>query len=480
MKSKSRIKLLAVLCVITLLLAMPAGCNGGHPDSEEGILSTGEQVPDELNGEAFSEIYFPTLHLPVIHDAPIDLTPTNELVIYMPDWISSGLNRVIDRYKLLYPNVNVIVEEIKDDYDEYSIRIATELAAGKGSDIIFPSMMFNSDFYKMANSGAFLDLNKIIEQDEDFNIDGYVKVVLDAGVFRGRRYTMPYMYATPVYISVPEKLDEIGFDVSQTSDTVSFMNEISRTLPKAQANFIRSMFSEYVYLDLILSSGIQIVNFETNAVLPNQRELKKLLGSYKPYHTIDEKIRANPASLDAGDLLNGAIMFARVDRIDRFINLAGQLKTSGDFQISVLPGMDGKISAGSIGTTAIRTGSPNQLNAWNFIKLLLSPEVQGDGHFIVFDPVHIDSIINRFDTFNNLYENSPGATSTIFTKLSEHEKQAYLDIITGVDYCYDFRFRTSPVFKMFEEHINPYIGGERSFEDALARLGSQLVLYMSE
>jgi ABC-type glycerol-3-phosphate transport system substrate-binding protein len=398
----------------------------------------------------------------------------------MPDWISFGLNRVIDCYKLLYPHVNVIIEEIKDEYDEYSIRTSTELAAGKGSDIIFPSMMFNSDFYKSANSGAFLDLNKIIEQDEDFDIDGYVKAVLDAGVFRDRRYTMPYMYTAPVYISIPEKLNEIGFDVSQMSDTISFMSEVSRTLPKAQENFIRSMFSEYIYLDLILSSGIQIVNFETNEILPNQRGLKKLLDSYKPYLPIDEKIKSNPASLNSGDLLNGAVMFARTDRIDRFIDLAGRLKTAGDFQINTLPGIDGKISAGSVGTTAIRSGSPNQLNAWNFIKVLLSPEVQREGYFIVFDPIHKDSIIHRFDTFNNLYERSPGATSGIFTKLSENEKQAYLNIITGVDYCYDFRFRTSTVFKMFEEHLEPYLKDERNFEDCLARLGNQLKLYISE
>jgi hypothetical protein len=142
-------------------------------------------------------------------------------------------------------------------------------------------------------------------------------------------------------------------------------------------------------------------------------------------------------------------------------------------EISVMPDMDGRIRAMSLTSAAIRSGSSNQLNAWNFIKLMLAPEYQMSGS-IGFIPVCRSSIIAQFDRLHNRFEGERGT----FTPFSEDEKQTYIDFITNIDYSDAYRY--DPVADMFREHTESFLKDEISYETAIAGLRNQLRLYVSE
>jgi multiple sugar transport system substrate-binding protein len=481
------------LPAITLALAILAGCSGTDVGDDAHIVPPATSTDSEILGDptAASDGYIPQpgipFNLPPLFDAPIDLTPTNELVVYIPAPGNStwGWDAVIDRFRNLYPDVNLVVEKIvtpisqTDSFTAYTARLTTEIAAGKGPDVFLPSVMRYTDLHKMANAGAFLDFNKIIEQDKSFNLDDYIKPILDGGIYRGRRFIMPFEYAQPVIlISIPEKTNEIEFDMSQMDDISSFLNEIVRTLPKARENpHFQKMVDLDVYTDLFIPSGIQLVDFENGVILPDEVLMKDIFDAYKPYHSIASDYKSDLWPPIPAHLQDGTVIFASPITMDFFIKLVGQLKAIGiDYQMHVMPGMNGEITARSdINSVAIRAGSPNQLNAWNFIKLLFEPSHQSSWY--IKEPIHIDSISVAFDSLHNHHK----ARTRPFEPLSDEEKQTYIDLVTTIDNSSSYNlFYMGPIVNMFSEHMTPYFEDKVSYETAIAGLRNQLRLYVSE
>jgi multiple sugar transport system substrate-binding protein len=474
-------KFVAILCALTLMIAMLAGCNGGAvdpeptPEDNRSSIATNDSDADETPTPAWTPP-------PILVEATqVDPDQTGDLVIYLPPYVL-WTNPLIDLYKKIYPNVNVIIEDFSNtDWRGYSTQLSAELAAGKGPDIIFPSIMFESDINKMVGAGAFLDLNEMIEQDASFAFDDYVKEVIDGGIYHdGKRYVMPYTYIPSIYISSTAALNEIGFDMSKTSDIVSFWNETIRTLTKAQTNHnFRSMFNGSIGRDLLFSSGIRLVDYENNLILPDEEKLIKLLDIYKLLYPIESDSSRQISDLRSAHLIEGAILFSTAPQLGFTIGLASELKTEGGFEMNVMPGIDGKIHASTNSTVAIRSGSPNRQNAWNFIKLMLSPEVQSDSYLIMGVPVHKKSLFAEIDILRNLYDKTAGGfIGTNSTKLSEGEIQIFTDMLINVNYCN--AYVSHPINSMFIEHMTPYLKGEVSYDTAINRLRNQLSLYVSE
>jgi multiple sugar transport system substrate-binding protein len=445
---------------------------------EEGMT---EDVLNQMMEEQTAEIIKAIMTKEII----VDETQTGNLEIWIPpDMREPMLNPAIALYKDMYPNVNVIVLRrfsdslgIITNYHAYTAQLATELMAGKGPDVLFPSHMPpNADLFKMADNGVFYNLNEFVEQDKDFNLDDYIKGVIDGGVYKGKRYAVPVDYMIPgILLSVPIHMDKIGFDRSQMSDVTSFMKEIMRTLPEAQKQQAFRVVREYsLWWDSLYgASGIQFINYETNTVLPDEEGLLQLLEAYKPYYSLDNK---SFQRVTYERMISGEVLFDRADFASQFFGKTSMLKGGVGYQINSLRGVDGKIHAHPTLSTAIRSGSREKQNAWNFIKVLLSPEIQNNWRGMAFLPVHKDSLIamletGRFETKSNL---------------TDEEMQEYIDMLMSVDYCnvlsYNFALAdpSTPLGRFFDEHMIPYFEDKVSYDDAIAGLRNTLRLYLSE
>jgi ABC-type glycerol-3-phosphate transport system substrate-binding protein len=485
----------ACTCVVFFVVALSTGYLGfNHQGTDVPPLQEGELIPptptpdwwevdyedwtEEIHAQWF-EYYKETVTPDALY---VDETQTGDIVIYMPPF-SMGMEILVNTYRRMYPNVNVIVETPSTtDWDAYGIQLAVELAAGRGPDVIFPHFMYESDIGKMIQAGAFLDLNEFIGHDEGFNFDNYVIEVLDSGIYNGKRYVIPYSYDALVYTASTRTLDEIGFDRSQTGDIVSFINEAVRCLPRAQANpNFRTMFNNQLWNHLRHFSGIELVDYETNTVLPDEDGLRIFLEAYKPYHHICFDHSRFLRSITAEQLIEGAVIFHSHTIPGGFFETASQLKHQDDLEMFVIPGIDGKRHAKPWFDAAIRSGSPNAQNAWNFIKLLLSSEIQENINIMsVWTPVHKGAIIHMLDDMRNYYDGTeiPSDNGPIIcARLSDAEVQAYLEAIINIDSC---TLSSIQVSRMLNEHMTPFLQDRVSWETAINGLRNQLRLYVSE
>jgi len=120
------------------------------------------------------------------------------------------------------------------------------------------------------------------------------------------------------------------------------------------------------------------------------------------------------------------VMFNYIHELRAFIMAAGTLKKFNNFQINYVPNMNGEHQIRSAETVAIRAGSQNKQNAWNFIKLMISEESQSRNNFDLI-PVHKNSIYTQFGKIldsNYVYGD--------IARFSNEEIDTFISIITNV------------------------------------------------
>ncbi|MCL2747153.1 MAG: extracellular solute-binding protein [Oscillospiraceae bacterium] len=425
-----------------------------------------------------------------IPDTPIDLTPTDELVLYLPGYqfLDPGFMAAVKAFENTYPGVKVTVEVIgapdRVPEGDYQTRINTEAMAGTGPDVFLTSYFF--DMYETMELGAYLNLEPIIAEDEDFALEDYNGTVMDAGVYKGGRYIIPLKYYLPILLTEQGILDDIGFDIAQDVNFISFFNEVADSLPKARENpsFIRLLGDRIAY-EFTQIAGVSLIDREREIILPDEKGLRAVCESYKPYWVIDS-LRDDQATTFGGNVWSviqeGAIVFGeyQLDIFNTVFDLS-QMKATGYTPVlSAIRRADGGLNASVGQSVAIRAGSPNQLNAWRYIKILLSESMQNGGSDIARScgfPVNkaalrreLDGILKE-DTLINTPEGK-----RIFQAVPWSDKEPYLVLHESITSCTLPDMATNWLYSS----MKPWFDGKKSYEDCLEDLRQRLTLYFSE
>ena len=248
-----------------LCLALLTGCGGGKRDA------------------------------PIV-DAPVDLRKTQELVLYIPKAAGeyTAPNKLMEEYRDFYSRVKLKVEYIPAE--SYGSRVAAELMAGGGPDIIFPSWLQDSDLYKMMDNGAFLNLDELMEQDGQFHRENYVEGVLEAARYRDQQYLMPLSYQTPFLMGSEEGLSQVGFRSESLTNIYALLKECTRItqneLSGGNSNYLSFLGSFFwanhpeVASYLLFQSDIRMMDYESKIPLPDEDSLVQWLSSAKAYNDI--------------------------------------------------------------------------------------------------------------------------------------------------------------------------------------------------
>ena len=439
-----------------------------------------------------------------IPDVSADLTPTEELVIYIPPDGGTMLRPAIQWFREAYPDIQVTVSDFdREERMSYTSRVNMELMAGTGPDVIFPHSL-DADQHKLMDAGMFLNLTGIMEEDEDFNRGDYFEPVLDGGIYRGRQYVVPYGYNLHAYyLADAEKLREIGFDPSQAADATSFLAETARTLPEAAKNAaFQNMFSRGpVLYRLFAASGLELIDWEKKTALPDKDGFRAFCEAYKPYYSdentepslsYESPIDGRPVYLYGtgdipSDIAAGSYIFwdnRELPSVAPFSSLKAYCEP-----VSFVPQRaDGGVQAWSSHTAAVRASSKNQRNAYEFIKFLLSGQMQDtspklDGGRFGWFPVRNESRIMHFDYDGSRLE-GPDFWLTYDQRsvegwragLSEEEMGAIQELTVSADACSAF----GEIGLDWVRDMLPYFKDERSLDDCIKDLEFKLLLYLEE
>ena len=359
-------KRIAILLAAAMLLAVLAACGGAPEDT--GVS-------------------------PVDDDTPFDwpenkqVEQKNEsLTIYSMD-VGKGtemLKNAVTLFRASHLGVQIelIVEDYSNGNDNYINyqKVAAEIMAGKGPDILLIEET-EIDVEKAVRQGVFADMEPFFKAD-GFDWEPYNQTILDGGVWDGRRYVIPLSYDFPLLVSTRTALEETGFDVDACRDYNGFLEETRRVMEDSSQT--RPLFfnhlSALVTNWMMEYSGVRYANYNNQTIDLSRPEVKATFEWRRAYEErYDSEIIGMAGLYAAAAVRDGEALWAA--------NLSGAagtlffdyaaLKTIDEPVMMPIRDVNGGIQAQLEYPVAVRANSENLQNAYDFLKILLSKEVQG-------------------------------------------------------------------------------------------------------
>jgi hypothetical protein len=445
---------------------------------------------------------------PPEYEPPETLAQSGKLVVYAPGIIYSysqaGSDDVlytepqsliddaaVKIFKEEYPDVEVDYQVIPYHNGEYAQRLQTEMMGGGGPDVVIILEHSFADIYKTMDGGAFLDLARIIENDEGYSPEAYFQGVMKGGIYRGRQYMLPISFNAPLYVGSAYELYRIGFDAENATDAVSMLEQARRCLAEGRESeafaqvFSNPAFDEYRLLMQI--SDIRLVDYENKKAMPDEQRIRAFLEAAKALTTASGEAADNTKtfySVYGEDLAGGEILLCRHDNVQYFHGSVTRYFSHNGGHAAIMPKEPGGgVKATFSHAAAVRAASPNQQNAYNFIKVLLSGRIQQNREISLHGtPVRRQSLINFMKKTEEIigYAGLDGKDAPEFLAgKMDAITDSELDSSVG-NYHQMAKWYSDGPSDIFWGKITPYFTEGASLDGCLKEAREALELYVSE
>lgn len=434
---------------------------------------------------------------------PAESTPreTFSIAYYMPEYNIPNeiLSNAIVQFRKTHPDVLInITRPVRlengdisfDSLDEFYMQISTEIMAGKGPDLIF--VQANAvEAYKMMKAGAFTDLVPLMEADPEFPWDDCNRAVIEGARYKGCQYMMPLNYELPFLMSEKSLLEEAGVDYGNCTDFESIWAELAdycarysedESLPKP----LGSRWNLYRFTSFV---GIPWLDIESQKVDLSDERWPEL---FEQYRTICTSMPDKEWEMEHRQLaLDGPINIMEGKHLQdlcyggQFSTIIWNLRSLaavGEPCMIPIYDVNGHMQAGVKEVAAIRRSSPNQQLAYDFIKVLLSPEIQSLAYTVVPTDLPVsNSVLKRYldETEEELTGEWISATQLDLPEPAPvpHEPlQTIWDATQNIGGVYYW----TECYRQFYDSMEPYLDGKMTYEDAIKDAEETLSIYVSE
>ncbi len=143
----------------------------------------------------------------------------------------------------------------------------------------------------------------------------------------------------------------------------------------------------------------------------------------------------------------------------------------------IIRDLKGGVQSKIVDSVAVRSNSSNKQNAYNFIKLMISPEIVEKN--ICFNiPIRYSSVKNLFSKYTKggLVHIDDSQNVIPLKALSQEYCDDYMKMVESITGAY---FR-NPWEKKFYEIMEPYYKGEKSYEECIKNAKDQMEIYITE
>ncbi len=418
---------------------------------------------------------------------PFDMPPeTDELVVYSNSMTRSVMTAAVNFFQEKYPDVEVTYTNISDE--SYEDLLKTELAAGAGPDIVYALDNQIDDAYKLMLSKIFMNLDGFLNNDDSFNIDDYIPGVFNSGILNNKRYFVPIEFTAHSVLTTQEILDEEGLSLDEIKTFDGYIDSIYNYNQKYSSDPERTAIYCPLYPDdfetnkLIKSFGSTYIDYENSRVTINDSEkddFHKLMDGIKKIYGLPA-VESFLFGRDYEGLIEHKCLYA--DTLDIgagvvFQEFCSYLVRAEKTPVIFIPQNPAGDVTGNINSfAAIPEGADNRLNAYRFLKILLSEEFQGgegDTHrtrveYLPYCPVNKEAVHKHIMSGWGSGEENPD-----FVKAVER----CAEVMTAVDNAVLVPYQVS---EYIYDEMTPYFIGQKDWDECYNRLINVLTLYKDE
>ncbi len=422
----------------------------------------------------------------------ISLEETDELIIYTANGMFKS---AVKEFQELHPEINVRFEFVSTEdviaylSGERKLKFTPDILSIEPPTFTTDSKEgYYQDVQKVIDDGCLLNLQPLMEQDETFDSENYIKGALESGQYRNGQYLLPFSVIQYYYlISDQKQLDEIGYRSENVIDSTTFLEELARVRPAAyeKGNY-QGMISEFggsrSAVDQIFQyTGLKLIDTDTGTILPEPEKLYRLCRAIKTFYYGDMGEQSCTWNFGSDDiyrqLSKGSSYFSNV----RFFGagLWSRMKGGGmEPVITEMRNMDGeKLAYAYMDVIGISAQSKNQRNAWSFCRYLLDNWEKNEQGLPIRKEAFERGLDQLLDQAEELGQAITQTSAEKFLPLTEEERESFKAAFRGAETGAIYSEKQS---LMFEECMEPYFKGEADFDSCARALQESLKKYMLE
>ncbi len=396
--------------------------------------------------------------------------------------------------------VNEAISTFQTDHPDYKIEVKSyvnQIIGMKQSgnvDIAGLIQQFNTDilsqnsadifllddlpYYKYIDKGILADIGQMMT-DSGMDMSQYYSNVFDACKVNGKLYTLPIAFE---YTMLTGKA--ANMPTSETP-TVSEFLHLANSLPTGMAAFPKEealrafgdfMDQNYSYF---VDQNARTAKFNSPEFIQLLNDFKTLADSRMGGKTLEEQV-------DFEQVGNGSIAFIPI-KIRRLEELSMASALIGeDMKLTCMPSMQsGAYTFNVRGMFGINASSPNKEMAWEFLKTLLSTEIQSNQRFDAL-PVNKQANatkMNQLKTAGTLGKEGSRLVININGKEIEAKPlsaQQYDAIAVNFDKFNTLVAPDENVYKILDEELPSFFSGQKSAQEVADLIQNRVQIILSE
>lgn len=414
-----------------------------------------------------------------------------------------------NKYCAINDNYEDRVEIINfESLEELEAQFSTELMAGGGADII--SLDQSLPFEKLVNNDSLMDINQLIaDYGNGFSLDNCNQVIMNSGVFDGKRYLLPLYYNPDYLATTQQQADAFGVDLN----SITYDSLIQKFNPENPEYYL---ISPYYALHFYYSFIRDFADFESGTnefdtdefryLAENFRYMILYGGDYKTYNAYDEQEDGSDYLFSSMDSYLGGGSFSTVSRIySHSLNTLTDLSLYGidQSEIRLFPNYskDNQPTACVSVGLAINANCKKQDKAMKLIEYMLSFDAQsywcgGRDYESVSSDYNLAGLPVNNDVFEASFKNAvsevydadlDGRITTADEEIAEDTNgfltEEYLPLLKSISKCdiYDFdSLKCYYVRYVIRDIVEQYLREEISTDKFISKLVTATELYMTE
>ncbi|GHU83589.1 hypothetical protein AGMMS50284_7420 [Clostridia bacterium] len=314
-----------------------------------------------------------------------------------------------------------------EDAAEMKMKLSTELMAGSGPDLF--SLTSNLSVYKLIYNKNFADINELIKYDTSenkLNLDDYNKVIMNAGVFDGKRYVVPINYDANILIADKELFQNYNTVSEDSKEKQKFFKEHNITFTQSYEE-VANIFYKLIVdnIDFKNKKTTFDDNFKEDLVelyeISSINNIKKGMRPIQDGSSLFAKDGCAYADNSMGCFSSGITFMA--DEYAYYTKYINPIVTKG------LERDQNTSSAKILTGFMINANSKNKDKALEFIKYVLSKQVQG-----YYDEKEYKERLKTYQYGWGFFSSLPVRTQSFEDSITVAQKASYqIDLVVGID-----------------------------------------------
>ncbi|PGD15379.1 ABC transporter substrate-binding protein [Bacillus toyonensis] len=347
-------------------------------------------------------------------------------------------------------------------------KVNTEFLAGRGSDVI---VLDGLPADKYGKKGLLTDLSEMIEQDKSFDENQYFDKVLDNSKTNEKLYGIPLYFWLSGLLGDDKAIQQSGVKVNDKEWTWSEFTSIGKELASkgTHTHVIGNTPPEQMLQFLVQDHYNELVDkasgkakFQSNLFVQMLEDVKKMY---------DEKL----ATADEVNL--GEAYFVRLPMImsiEDYFSTGAVLGITGTkiYQKPHIAGQKKGVAFTPNTTVGINEKSPVKKEAWNFLKFLMSDEVQSKGNGFPINKAVYEQQIKTLKEKKGI----EGPDGTLIN-VTESDIQGLEKMVAEISVQSP---QSTKIESIIAEESKSYFSGQKSAKDVAALIQNRVTTYINE